>query len=162
MHILEKLQHSSCQNSQSTQKYPNKTCITAFSLAMIKHMTKATYRRKGLFELMVPEGSESIMVGEQLTDTSWITSTKQKEWTGNNRRLLKPQIPPQLKNFLQQGQSYLLNLSMQHYQQGAKYSNAWDLGWYFIETPSLKNQVSDHVYLQVLVHKQLASTESWR
>lgn len=35
--------------------------ISDFSIALLKHMTKAPCRRNGSFEYMVPEGSESII-----------------------------------------------------------------------------------------------------
>ena len=60
-------------------------------------MTKATYRRKGLLELMAPVVGESITVGGMAAGiqagvgwrelTAWTTSTEQREQAASGMRL---------------------------------------------------------------------------
>lgn len=98
-------------------------------------MTKAAYKRKGLFGLRAAEIQESITVlksrqqaGIALKHLSTHISVHKQEaerWVWNGTSLLKPRSPLSVTYFLQQGHT---SQSLNCFQLGTKYSDIQDLG----------------------------------
>lgn len=94
-------------------------------------MRKATHRRKGLFELRVPEGQE----GEYGSRSHIDVQAESSEQTGNDTRPLNPQSLPPMTNFSNKPQP--LSFAQQHHQLRTKYSKVQDYGGNLIQTTVL-------------------------